>query len=63
MKYIRTKDNIYESEKYWKKPPIEIMDINEEIITESDKIEELCDELVIDDKTNSNSKPFTYPDS
>ena len=53
MKYIRTRERIYEDEEYWKRPPIEIMDINKEIIDQADTIKELCDEYIIYDSARS----------
>lgn len=47
-KYIRTKDGVWETEEYWKRPPIEIMSLKEEIIKQADTIEELCDYFVVE---------------
>ena len=61
-KYIRTKDGVWENEEYWKRPPIEIMSRKEEIIKQSDSIEELCDCYVCIDKCLPNSTPKIYDD-
>ena len=53
MKYIRTKDGVYEIDRYyeprdyyWVKQDCEQPICGDEIIKQSDTIEELCDELV-----------------
>ena len=48
MKYIRTKDNVYEEEKIrTEKEDIERIRLNKEIIAQADTIEKLCDEFII----------------
>ena len=59
MKYIRTKDGIYEINRYyeprdyyWVKQDCEQPISSDEIIKQADTIEELCDEAVFFDKDN-----------
>ena len=74
MKYVRLKDGIYEVHEteskplrvniaYWKKDGIVSIIRKSEVIKEAGTIRELCDEIVVDDYSSPNCKPFCYCES